>query len=379
MLMDDEDFGAQLKKEIPRTSDLDEKLKNVKDPYMKMVIIHQYVRENMQWNGYDDIWANDGIKSAWKDKKGTTGEINLILINLLKDAGLNVRPLLVSTHDHGLVNTTDASYGQFNNVLAYVEIGNKSYVLDATEKETPSYLIPSNVILTDGLLIEKADSYDWQWKTLWQNDLQSKSVILTSANIDDKGKMTAETKLTSYDYARVERSPDAKKGVKDYKEKYLKLDNPGITIDSVTFENLMVDSLPLTQNFYYTQQLPASGNYRYFSTNLFTGLEKNPFLAEKRVSDVFFGKNQSYSIIGTYFIPENYEVEGVPKNVKMIMPDTSIVVTRTVQSDDISVYVNINIEFRKPIYLIDQYDEFREFYKKLEDLLNEQYVIVKKK
>jgi hypothetical protein len=83
-LMQDEDFGVQLKKNIPRTADLDEKLKNISDPYSKMKIIYKYVQDNMQWNEYTGIWALDGVRSAWKDKKGTVGEINLILVNLLK-------------------------------------------------------------------------------------------------------------------------------------------------------------------------------------------------------------------------------------------------------------------------------------------------------
>ncbi len=62
-----------------------------------MATIHNYVRKNMEWNNYGGIWALNGVKSAWKDKKGTSGEINLILVNLLKDAGLKASPLLVST------------------------------------------------------------------------------------------------------------------------------------------------------------------------------------------------------------------------------------------------------------------------------------------
>ena len=48
-LMEDEDFGLQLKKNIPRTSDLDALLATVTDPYKKMIIIHDYVKKNMKW------------------------------------------------------------------------------------------------------------------------------------------------------------------------------------------------------------------------------------------------------------------------------------------------------------------------------------------
>jgi Domain of Unknown Function with PDB structure (DUF3857) len=133
-LIDDDDFGRQLNKNLPRTSELEALIRPVDDDYKRMCIIHKYVRNNMEWNKYDNIWAMDGVKSAWKDKKGTSGEINLILINLLKDAGLKVSPILVSTRENGIINTGLAGYGQFDKVLAYVQIKDKVYVLDATEK-----------------------------------------------------------------------------------------------------------------------------------------------------------------------------------------------------------------------------------------------------
>lgn len=40
--------------------------------------------------------------------------------------------------------------------------------------------------------------------------------------------------------------------------------------------------------------------------------------------------------------------------------------------------VRINLEFKKPFYSIDEYSDFKEFYKKLFDILNEQFVIRKK-
>ena len=77
-----EDFGLQLKKNIPRTKGLDDSLKLVKNDYEKMVLVHDYVRRNMNWNGAESIYSWDGIKSAWDKKSGSNGEINLILINL---------------------------------------------------------------------------------------------------------------------------------------------------------------------------------------------------------------------------------------------------------------------------------------------------------
>jgi len=383
-LMEDEDFGIQIKKEIPRTADLDAQLKTISDPYSRMKVIYDYVRKNMEWNGFPGIWAFEGVKAAWKDKKGTAAEINLILINLLKDAGLKVHPILVSTHDNGLVKTTDAGnrfnpgFNQFNKVLAWVTIGNNVYVLDGTNKEAPVNLIPPDVVATEGLVISKLETFEWGWESLWKNNLQYKNMVLLQGEVTKDGKLSGEASVNSYDYARLERIATARKGKKDFTERYFSSTNPGINIDSIALENLDADSLPLVQKIFFNQQLNASGDYQYFSVNLFSGLERNPFVADERISDVFFGKTQQHILISNIAIPADYAFEELPKNIKMIMPDTSIVITRMSQASEGRLSMRITLDFKKPFYSTQEYGGFKEFYKKLFDLLNEQFVIRKK-
>ena len=203
-------------------------------------------------------------------------------------------------------------------------------------------------------------------------------MILLHGEVTKDGKLTGEASVNSYDYARLERIATARKGKKEFTERYFTSANPGINIDSVSLENLDADSLPLVQRIYFNQQLNASGDYQYFSVNLFSGLEKNPFVADQRISDVFFGNTQQHMLISNIAIPEGYEFDELPKNLKMIMPDTSIVITRMAQATNGRLTTRITLDFKKPYYSTEEYGGFKEFYKKLFDLLNEQFVIRKK-
>jgi hypothetical protein len=383
-LMEDEDFGVQIKKNIPRTSDLDQLLATKTTAYDRMKCIYKYVQSNMDWNEYLGIWALDGVRSAWKDKKGTVGEINLILVNLLKDAGFHVYPVLVRTHENGVVNTLDAGtydvpgYYQFDRVMAYVELDGRVYVLDATQKDVPAHLMPANVLMTQGLVIEKLETNEWGWKTLWNDKMVARNTFVIKGAIDDKGTMTGQMDISSQDYARLTRLDIAKKGKEKYIEKYISKSNGNLKVEDVSFENLESDSLPLVQKIKFSQPLNAAGEYQYFSTNLLTGLEENPFVADNRFSDVFFGCNQSYAIYGYYTLPEGYEFDELPKNIKMIMPDTSIAISRISQVSGSMLQLRLTIDFKKPYYPAAQYGELHEFYLRLFDILNEQYVIRKK-
>jgi hypothetical protein len=377
-LMEDEDFGLQLKKEIPRTADLDDALKNLRDPYQKMATIYYYVRSKMEWNGYNSIWALDGVKSAWKDKKGTAGEINLILVNLLKDADLKAHAILVSTKDNGRVNPGVAEVSQFDKVMAYVALNEKEYILDATDKFTPPDLIPLDVMYSEGLLIEKPLTFEWGWTVIWDKDRVFKNYVNVLGEISEDGKLTGQSTITSMGYERVMRSRRLKEGREKYIEDNLRSVNPGAKIDSFTVENESQDSLPLLQSFNYSMPLASSGSYKYFTLNMFTGFERNVFVSDNRQSDVFFGANQYYNINASFLIPENYVFDELPKNIKMIMPDTSISVIRRISTHENQLLAHIVVEFKKPVFSPEEYPDFMEFYKKLFDLLNEQIVIKKK-
>jgi Domain of Unknown Function with PDB structure (DUF3857) len=376
-LMRDEDFGQQLEKSIPRTSDLDEILKKINDPILKMAIIYRYVQHNMQWNGRTNIWALDGVKTAWKQKRGTSGEINLILVNLLKGANLEAYPILVSTRENGRIDTRNPGYSQFDKVMAYVTIGSHSYCLDATNKYASHQLIPFDVMYTLGLVVKKFETFEWGWVTLWDSKQALKDIILINGSIDDRGLMTADATITSIDYSRIKRIQDWKSGKDKFVEKYFGSLIPAISIDSLSVLNEDDDTLPFVQKIKFNKRLSASGDYYYFSPNLFTGLEKNPFTAENRFSDICFGANQHYTIMESYIIPEGFSFDEMPKNMRMIMPDTSVIFTRMIQAQGDLLSLRIEIEFKRPLYIVEEYGNFKEFYKKLFGFLNEQIVIKK--
>ena len=62
----------------------------------------------------------------------------------------------------------------------------------------------------------------------------------------------------------------------------------------------------------------------------------------------------------------------------MILPDTSIIVSRLSQIDGNMLQTRITLEFKKPFYPATQYAELQEFYQHLFELLNEQFVVRKK-
>ncbi len=380
-LLDDEDFGLQLKKNIPRTKELDVQLNLNTSDYQRMVTIYEFVRKNMVWDGKKSIWALDGVRSAWDKKTGNSGEINLILVNLLKEAGLKASPVLVSTRDNGRVLSTDPTIHQFNTVMAYVLIDSSFFVMDATDKNTPASLVPPSVVMSEGLLISKSDNTalsesDWGWKVLWnENKVYEKQVNLSGIMAAD-GRISGTALVINKGYAKTEilskNDPDSVSIANAYKAMHANM-----SFNELKLKNEQVDSLPFEQRLGFNFPSDENGDYRVININLFTGLNTNPFLGENRNSDVFFGYNQKYMIRGGFTIPESFAIEELPKNVRMITPDQTLVLTRMMQKSNNIVSYLITLDFKQPLYSVDEYKEFSEYYKQLNSLLNEPIVVRK--
>lgn len=373
-LLEEEDFGLQLKKNLPHTKSLDDSLKNVQGDYNKMVTIHDYVRRNMNWNGLESIYSTDGIKSAWDKKTGNNTELNLILINLLREAGLNAYPLLVSTKDNGAVNTIFPFLQQFNNTMTCVFIGDKKYILNAADKYNPAYLIPYDVVNNDAFVVDKERG---GWITLSNEKDMWKNIVSLFAEITPGAEMQGNATVISSEYSKNPRVKKWEEDKTDFKDYFTK-DYTGMKIKNLEVTGENTDKLPLEQKFDFSLPVNSSGDYEYFTLNLFDGLEKNPFIADERRTDIDFNYKQSYMVTGKIFIPDGYQFDDLPKNVKLMMPDTSIVLKRLIQKADNSIDFRITLDFTKPYYAANTYPLLQEFYKKLFTTLNEQIVIKKK-
>lgn len=373
-LWEDEDFGLQLQKNVSGADGLIEESAKYFNKEEKMKFLYNRIREQITWNGDYDVYTDIGINNAWDTKSGNSADLNLLLINILNKAGIKTTPILFSSRPNGLVSPSYPYINQFNMVMAYVEVDNKSYVLDATNRYINYKMVPTPVVNTQGLLLKGEDG---MWKQTLNGKYQYKVMAAVQAEIDANGNMKGNCLVNCYDYARVQRCKSYFADKQKFKEDYFIKPYPAISIEDIVINNSEADSLPLEQKINFSSKLNSSGAYQYFSINLFSDLDTNPFLAEKRVSDIDYGVPQTYTIFGNYSIPQGYVFDGLPQNITLTTPDRGIILSRTLKTDANLLNVHITVEFKRSFYPASAYPDFKEFYKKMFDKLNEQVVIKK--
>ena len=377
ILANDEDFGGQLNRKLNNEEEIITKAKALKTDDEKVAFIFNQVRNAMKWNNIDDWYTIDGTYRAWENKTGNSAEINLILYHLLKKSGVAAYPMVVSTRKHGKVIPYYTSTTQFNRAVVYIPVDStKNYVLDATGKYNVYNETPSELLNSSGLYIDKQkEKYDMIYLS---KNVPVRQVVLISGEIKPNGKLEGAAQISCTSYNKISAVEKYKKdGEKKYIE-YLSDNDNNLKISAVKMENMDVDTLPLTQKVDFNLDLAGSDeNYIYLNPNLFTSLKTNPFLSEKRMTDVYFGYLRSYSINGVYKIPAGYKTDALPKSVTIVMPDKSVSFKRMVAEQDGNIIVRYSINYAKIDYSKEDYPDFHEFFKKMHEMLNEQIILKK--
>ncbi|MCR8557543.1 DUF3857 domain-containing protein [Mucilaginibacter sp. BJC16-A38] len=376
-LIDNEDFGGQLKRKINGEETIIAKAKAMKTADEKIAYIFNEVRNAMKWNGEDNWHTDQGTYRAWENKTGNSTEINLILYHLLKQSGVEVYPMVVSTREHGKVQPFYTSLAQFNRGVVYALVDTATrYVLDATGKYNLYNETPSELLNSSGLWVDKANNkYDIIMLT---KQVPARESVFINAEIKPNGKLEGNAQVSSSSYNKI---AAVKRYKTDGEKKYidfLRNDDNNLKISGIKMDNIDADAEPLMQTINFNLDLAGSDDtYIYLNPNLFTPLGKNPFLSENRTTDVDFEYSRIYSINGIYKMPAGYKADVLPQNISMVMPDKSFGIKRIVAEQDGSLVVRYTINYNVAEYSKENYADFFAFFKKMHELLSEQIVLKK--
>jgi hypothetical protein len=369
--MGDRDFYGQIKKNLPALASLKTIWANRANAFDRMKFIYDYVRQNFDWDDIYSLYATESLKSVIEKKRGNSAELNLLLINLLKDADLDVYPLLVSERDHGRVDTSFSMISQFDKVVAYVNIDDKSYVLDATDAYTPANMIPSELLNTVGFLVDKKN-----YRFIHLEDNSKKRVRLIEMNntVNADGSVKGIASVNFEGYARVGKAEQYNRNKEKYKEQFTS-SVTGLKIDSFKMSGADVDTVQLSHDINFTYVAGKSGSYYLVNYNLFTGFEKNPFVADYRFTDIDFGTRYTYLLNATFTVPDQFTVDALPKNMTLRTADKTMLAAREITKEKNVIDVKMRIEFSQSRYSADDYFSVKDFFSKMIDMLNEPLVL----
>jgi len=260
-------FGVQMKKSNHFKDDLASITTDSKSQNEQMLKIFEFVKSKIKWNNINSLYTStEGIKKAYKENIGNVAEINLTLISMLKEAGINASPVLVSTRSHGV--PLFPTKNGYNYVIAGVETQNEVILLDATEMYSAPNILPLRALNWEGRLIR--DNGSSTTVSLYPSEYNTQKIKL-STKLDSEGTiagmmMTTYTNLNALHY----RDNYASLAEDDLISK-IEAKNNDIEIENFRLNNKTEISKPIVEMVKFTKenQVDIIGDKMYISPLLF--------------------------------------------------------------------------------------------------------------
>jgi|GEM_PF-1761963 hypothetical protein len=156
-LLNHDRFGMYLTKNAGSKQLIDNICDNSNDRVVKLEAVFEYVRNNYRWNGAFTLYADQDFEDFMQKKTGSSSEINLVLVNLLRQAGISAWPLIIRTVDNGPPEKMYPVKGQFNHVIAVAEIAGVQILLDTVSGTDDMTRLHKLDIGTQGWIVREDD------------------------------------------------------------------------------------------------------------------------------------------------------------------------------------------------------------------------------
>lgn len=374
-LMKDENFGLSLNKENGwLKDDIKEVTKGETDRLNKAKKIYEYVRDNYNCIDNSASYLSQPFKKTQQLKKGNVADINMLLIAMLKVAGYNADPVLLSTREHGKIYDMYPILEKFNYVIARLNIDDKSYLLDA-----------ANPVLGFGHL--KQDCYNGNARViaaipdlidLSADALHNSEIISLFLTNDEGGKMEG-----TYKYLMGEmQSEDIREKIKkstidEYFKDVKKSFSFDINLDNKTIDSLDQREMPVSVQ--YDISFKPEEDIVYFTPVIADGAYKeNPFNAAER----YYPVEMPYCMDETYIlnmeIPAGYKVDELPKPARVMLNETEGMFEYLIQEGNDYIQLRCRTKLNKATFEPDDYETLRNFFAYIVEKESEQIVFKKK-
>jgi hypothetical protein len=337
-----------------------------KKEYEIMQVLFDYVKQNMVWNKETSrMAAAKKPENVLQAKTGNSADLNLLLVALCKQAGLEAHAAVLATKETGKANPDYPMFNRINHSVAAVTVASKTYLLDATSTFSTPEMLPLRCINGKALVLA-----DKMQTILLAPQTQNSKTITANLNLMAEGNLQGtmtceETGYIAYRSREMIQNDSRELAI----QKSLLLEGKGIGIDSFEIQNdtLVYQNLQEKISLTAYQKVKQDNNSKELSfVPMFSLAEtENPFLENTRKYpvDFVFPFKEKYTL--TYTIPNGYAVKNLPSPATFATADNLLMYSFEVLQSNSQLVVTHNLKVNTTKVESAKYADLRIFWEKI--------------
>lgn len=332
-------------------------------PVRQAKSIFEYVQKRMVWDGNYSLDARS-LKEAYLGSQGNSTQINMILLGMLKGAGLQAFPVMVRTKERGYFDGFFPDVDQFNHTVVAVQFPNKITLLDATDKYTDFGTLPLNHKNQLGFLVDKES---WGWL-----EIEPSSTIFRrtcgSFNLDSLGSLKGSIQVLHNTHsAAIERKKINEEEIDS--TEYVKLRVLGGLKDEISLMDFVIgesemtdESLSVVANIETNQFVQKVDQFIFLKPMLTRMVAENPFPPVERAFPISFSAPlRDFYLLGIK-IPDGYEVVQTPERIFVRLGDDGGSFAYSSYLDGDYLFISSSIQLFQTFFGPEVYGDLIQFF-----------------
>ncbi len=307
-LLDNKYFGHA----IDVTGDVEDLTKEITkgltNPREKLEAIYNWITRSIVWDGRQRVFSDNDVDDVLEYKKGNSADITFLLLSMLKSAGIEGDPMILSTRGNGKIQDLYPIISQFNLTIARVKIGSETFLIDATDPLRPPGQVPQKILNVRALAVKKGPL---QWQDILTDVTDDRKGIVNVFIYED-GTLTADAEVRYGVYQSLSLRNDLKdENETDLAKSLFDTESSGLNIDSVQISNKEEINSPLVVKAWFSSSgyIQHGGDMMYFNPILVNRTKDNPFKSEKREFPIDYSYPRNETLVTNIHFPASLELK----------------------------------------------------------------------
>jgi hypothetical protein len=342
----------------------------------KTQAIYDYIQQRMKWNGYEELIPEESFIKAHREKTATNAGINLMLVNMLRTAGITADPLVLSTRENGEINPFVALPTELNYIVCLATIEGKDYLMDASDKFLPMGELPFKCMNGEGWLLSPNRG---RWVKLMDKERRTVQEFY-ELSLNEAGELTGhgDVSFSGYDAMEI-RKLIHNEGIIGLREE--KISNSGdLSVSNLKFHGLDSLNSPLRLSFdiKFKHSLQTANQMLFFKPLIsIFGRYLNVWIKDERRFPIDVGCPIKSNFSCVIHLPASVKPEELPKTMRISMAesDAKFLFGTAPAADGISIVAELDL--RKTFFKPDEYHAVREFYTQVNKKCSEMVILKK--
>lgn len=352
------DFCANMKVSNPWKDEIKTLTASITEEKDKIEKIYEFVKKRVRWN---EIYSfmGESPKEAAKNGTGNNAQINFLLMSALKDAGIKNYPILINRRSQGRLPLTHASLSKLNTFVTCAETSDgKRFFMDGSATYGGVNMLPTDLMVDKGRIFDIGSEEKWIDLSRINKNYRISNI---TATLDQNGllKGTQSTMYTNQMAYRYKSAYAEAKDSMDFVEKTQ--NNMHANLDSLNITGKEPISTKVTEVMGFNKQIDVADRI-YLNPMIFCHLTENDFTQTDRKLPVEFPYPYSCQIVTSIQMPEGYQVEELPKSVKISLDENKGSCQYMIVQEGNFIQMKYLFQLNQVIFPHLEYSTLRDFY-----------------